>query len=105
MKFGECDDIGELLNTQDDLLDKLKSDLDTKTDFLLNFQSLRFKPDRESNDLIRYIFHKFIISRTLKNRNRDSAIYVLINLDRLALSTGLQYQLQQIKIIQRFMQI
>jgi len=75
MKFGECDDMSELLNIQDDLLDKLKSDLDTKTDFLLNFQSLRFKPDRESKDLIRYIFHKFNISRTRKNRNTDSAIY------------------------------
>jgi len=75
MKFGGCEDMDELLNTQNELLDKLKSDLDTKTDFLLNFQSLRFKPDRESKDLIRYIFHKFNISRTQKNRNTDSAIY------------------------------
>jgi hypothetical protein len=73
--FSSCDDMSSLIAAKNALIEKLNKDLDARSDFKLNFQSLRYKRDRDTKDLIRYIFHKFNISRTNKGRNTDSPIF------------------------------
>tara|TARA_B100002019_G_scaffold284483_1_gene292210 strand:+ start:280 stop:2145 length:1866 start_codon:yes stop_codon:yes gene_type:complete len=74
-EYTGCSDMKEVEKTTNDLLDKIEKLLESRSDFLLKFQTIKYQRSKDKKALIRYIFNKFNISRTAKGKNTDSLIY------------------------------